>query len=201
MIDHNAETQNPAVRKALRRRMIARREALLPQEVARMSAEISAHLLAIFPEPPGEPVGFCWPIRNEPDIRAALCRWQAAGTRLALPVATPAEPLRFRAWRPGTPLSPDPCGIPAPESGAWLIPKVLLIPVNAFNRDGFRLGYGGGLFDRTLATLTPRPLVIGLGFAFNQTEALQPEAHDQAMDWIFTETGGYRFPLARSASQ
>ncbi|MDR3351457.1 MAG: 5-formyltetrahydrofolate cyclo-ligase [Zoogloeaceae bacterium] len=191
--------QAEALRRALRQRMLARREALTPEEVARLSAAVSARLLATFPVPPEGPIAFCWPIRNEPDIRAALLRWQADGITLALPVAAPGMPLRFRAWRPETPLCPDRYGIPAPAKGAYLIPRTLLIPVNAFNRDGFRLGYGGGFFDRTLATLIPRPLAIGVGFDLSQTDNLPPQAHDQPLDWIITETRGSRFPLPQEA--
>lgn len=175
-------------RNALRREMVARRAGLSPEQHAEMSARIVGHLLNFFSQFDGMTIGFCWPIKNEPDVRAAIDAWRQSGARATLPVVTaPNTPLAFREWRPETPLMPDRHGIPTPMEGDWLTPDALLLPLNAFDMAGFRLGYGGGYFDRTLAALSPRPLAIGVGFEMNRVESIRPEPHDQALDWIVTE--------------
>ncbi|MDR2678033.1 MAG: 5-formyltetrahydrofolate cyclo-ligase [Zoogloeaceae bacterium] len=184
------ETHCAVTRQDLRQRMLAARAALAAETVARWSAAICAQLVARFPTAPGKLAGFCWPIQNEPDVRAALRAW---GIPLALPVVTAADrPLAFRGWTPETELFPDRYGIPTPASGDWLQPDVLLIPLLAFDAAGFRLGYGGGFFDRTLAALAPPPLAIGVGFECNRVARLPVAAHDLPMDWIVTEAGSWR---------
>ncbi len=180
-------------RDQLRRHMIAIRRKLAPATVAGWSAMIVAHLLESFARPPGQCIAFCWPIHHEPDVRPALTAWQAQGCQAALPVVTaPARPLAFRPWSPDTRLEPDRYGIPTPTAGPWVRPDVLLLPLNAFDAAGYRLGYGGGFFDRTLASLDPRPLAIGVGFELNRVDSIQPEVHDQPLDWIVTEAGCFR---------
>lgn len=181
---------NTAWRRALRRDMAARRQALAPAEYAELSARLVAALLATLPLEAGAVVGFCWPVKNEPDVRPALAVWRQRGIAAALPVVVAADaPLAFRAWLPETPLAPDRYGIPTPTGGAWITPSVLLLPLNAFDGAGYRLGYGGGYFDRTLAALTPRPLAVGVGFELNRVDSIRPQAHDQRLDWIVTEAG------------
>jgi 5,10-methenyltetrahydrofolate synthetase len=107
-------------------------------------------------------------------------------------VITEDAPLRFREWTPDGPLAPDRYGIPTPTAGAWLTPDLILLPLNGFDDAGYRLGYGGGYFDRTLAALVPRPLAVGVGFAINRIDSIRPEPHDQRLDWIVTEDGAFR---------
>lgn len=164
--------------------------ALSAAEHARLSERIAAHL-ADLPAP--KICAFCWPIKNEPDIRAAIERWRATGSRICLPVVVePDAPLRFRAWAADEPLQPDRYGIPTPVAGDWLTPDLILMPLNGFDAAGYRLGYGGGYFDRTLAALQPRPLAVGVGFECNRAASIRPAAHDQRLDWLFTENGGFR---------
>ncbi|MRR51927.1 MAG: 5-formyltetrahydrofolate cyclo-ligase, partial [Rhodocyclaceae bacterium] len=113
-----------------------------------------------------------------------------AGWRLALPVVTiPNAPLAFRAWTPATATSKDRYGIPTPLDGDWLTPTVLLLPLVAFDNAGYRLGYGGGYFDRTLAAMVPSPLAVGLGFELARVPSIHPEPHDMRLDAIITEAG------------
>ncbi len=183
----------PLHRDHLRKAMIAARKQLPASTVSAWSAAIVRHLLKVLPQPPGRCIAFCWPIHHEPDVRAALAAWQQQGSLAALPVVTaPAQPLAFRAWTPDTRLEPDRYGIPTPAEGPWVQPDVLLLPLNAFDAAGYRLGYGGGFFDRTLASLDPRPLAIGVGFELNRVDSIQPETHDQPLDWIATEAGCFR---------
>jgi len=182
---------NTAWRRGLRQEMVTRRAALSVAEHDALSARIVAHALAALPAP--VVAAFCWPIKHEPDVRALLADWAKTGVRTALPVVVAeGQPLAFREWTPETPLAPDRYGIPTPTAGEWLTPDLILLPLNGFDAAGFRLGYGGGYFDRTLAALAPRPLAVGVGFEINRVDSIRPEAHDQRLDWIVTENGAFR---------
>ena len=182
---------NTAWRQALRRDMVARRAALGADEHAAWSASIVGHLQAALPLP--GIVAFCWPIKHEPDVRAVVECWTRSGARAALPVVLePATPLVFREWKADSPLVPDMYGIPTPIEGELVQPDMILLPLNGFDAAGFRLGYGGGYFDRTLAAFSPRPLAVGVGFEINRLPDIRPEAHDQRLDWIVTEKGAFR---------
>jgi 5-formyltetrahydrofolate cyclo-ligase len=182
-------------RQALRRRMLALRQQLSDTQRARLTTALCDHLRAAIQPRPGQVVAFCWPIRGEPDLRPLLHGWRRQGIVTALPVVQAADAaLAFRAWDETTPLQADRHGIPTPTAGAWLHPDILLIPVNAFDAAGYRLGYGGGYFDRSLATLQPRPLAVGVGFEINRVASILPEPHDQQLDWIVTEAGAFRSP-------
>ena len=171
--------------------MVARRAALSASEHDALSARIVAHLLAALPAP--LVAAFCWPIKHEPDVRALLAAWAVAGVRAALPVVVAeGQALAFREWTPETQLDPDRYGIPTPSTGEWLTPDLILLPLNGFDAAGYRLGYGGGYFDRTLAALAPRPLAVGVGFEINRLDSIRPEAHDQRLDWIVTEDGAFK---------
>ena len=138
-------------------------------------------------------VGFCWPMKNEPDILPLLTTWRAVGgttfdALLPVVVDTGAA-LAFRAWAPDIPMVEDRFGIPTPAVGDFLLPQALLIPLVAFDTAGYRLGYGGGFFDRTLTSLQPRPLAIGVGFELCRVDTIHPEPHDQRLDAVVTEAG------------
>ena len=182
---------NTAWRRALRRDMTRRRAALAGAEHEALSARIVAHALAALPRP--KVAAFCWPIKHEPDLRALLASWTSVQVRAVLPVVVAENaPLRFREWTPDSRLAPDRYGIPTPTAGEWLTPGLILLPLNGFDDAGYRLGYGGGYFDRTLAALSPRPLAVGVGFEINRVASIRPEAHDQRLDWIITENGAFR---------
>ncbi len=186
--DHSGAAGDENIRRFLRQSLLMRRRALPEQEYAYLSAAIRARLAAEFPELAHAAVAFCWPVKNEPDLRPLMVEWHAAGARAALPVVVGAdEPLVFRAWRPGQMLREDRYGIPGPDEGAFLVPQAVIAPVVAFDAAGYRLGYGGGLFDRTLAALTPRPLAIGVGFGFQRVASIRPQVHDERLDAVVTE--------------
>jgi 5,10-methenyltetrahydrofolate synthetase len=182
---------NTALRRGLRRDMVARRSALADDEHARLSALIVAHLKNSLPCP--RLLALCWPIKHEPDVRAIVADWGAAGARAALPVVVSTDaPLAFRVWSASMPLALDRYGIPTPMAGDFVVPDLILLPLNGFDDAGYRLGYGGGYFDRTLAALSPRPLAVGVGFEINRLASICPESHDQRLDWIVTEAGAFR---------
>lgn len=141
----------------------------------------------------GTVVAGYWPIGDEIDPRPLMECLAGAGCRLVLPVtAARGQPLAFRAWEPGDPLEPGPHGTFHPLASApELLPAVLLVPLLAFDRQGFRLGYGGGYYDRTLETLRRRAQVrtIGLAFASQQVTAVPRDGHDQPLDLVATEEG------------
>ena len=190
-----AETQKNR-RRALRERLLAVRQALSPEECEERSAKIRTHLQHTFSQLSIQRVAFCWPICTEPDLRPLMQYWLDAGDtrfKALLPVVVGvAEPLAFRAWTPDCSMQDDRYGIPTPIEGEFAVPEVLLIPVNAFDAQGYRLGYGGGFFDRTLAALNPAPLTIGVGFELSRVETIDPQAHDIRLDAIVTEAGVFR---------
>ena len=122
-----------------------------------------------------------------------LRKLAAQGGRVALPVALQSDaPLIFRAWRDGQPLEPDAARIPSPTAEAQtLTPSLVIVPLLAFDRCGYRLGQGGGFYDRTLQALRAAgPLfTIGLAYAGQEIDQVPREIHDQALDAILTESG------------
>ncbi len=152
-------------------------------------------VLAALPGPTG--VAVCGPVKHEADLRPLIADWIAAGDpgfMALLPVVVDAgRALAFRAWRPGEPLVADRYCIPTPTHGDFVAPQALLLPVNGFDSAGYRLGYGGGFFDRTLAALDPPPLAIGVGFELSRVDSIDPQPHDQRLDAMVTEAGVWRF--------
>ncbi len=198
--DNTPETQenSPAERRrTLRRQLIELRLALPTARCTELSKAICAHLQQNFPQLANLRVGFCWPVKNEPDLLPLMEAWHLGalpGFKALLPVVVETgSALAFREWAPDLPLIADRYGIPTPASGEFLTPQALLLPVNAVDAQGYRLGYGGGFFDRTLAALTPKPLAIGVGYEMARVESIQPEVHDMRLDALVTEAGVLRF--------
>ena len=98
-------------------------------------------------------------------------------------------PLVFREWWPGVAMTPGVFDLPVPDDTNVVQPHALLIPPVGFDAHGFRLGYGGGFFDRTLAACTVQPLKIGVGFELSRLPTIQPQSFDVPMDFIVTEAG------------
>jgi 5,10-methenyltetrahydrofolate synthetase len=182
-----------SLRAEMRAACLRKREALASSARERLGAAICAGLLARFPSAPAPTVGFCWPVRGEPDIRPVVRAWIRAGARAALPVVDrTAKHLDFHRWDPDRNLADGPFGIPVPATTEALRPGCLLVPMVGFDAAGYRLGYGGGYFDRTLAPWEPRPLLIGVAFELSRLDSVLPQAHDVPVDWVATETGVFR---------
>ncbi|RDK06144.1 5-formyltetrahydrofolate cyclo-ligase [Cupriavidus lacunae] len=178
-------------RRALRTQLLAQRAALPSRADA--DARIAASLSELLAGLAVRCLGFYWPIQQEFDARGAVAQWLAAepGRQAALPaVSRPGAPLDFHLWTPDTPMATGHYGIPVPDGTDAATPDALLIPCVGFSPDKFRLGYGGGFYDRTLAALAPRPLAIGIGYEACRVP-LQAQAHDIAMAWIVTESGAF----------
>jgi 5-formyltetrahydrofolate cyclo-ligase len=183
-----------AWRKQLRRDLIQRRQAVSADRMQAWRAAIDLHLLYGFPGLAKGVLAFCWPIRKEYDARHLLRQLRAQGATTVLPaVVAPNAPLLFREWHPGVEMAVGKLDIPYPAAGAELLPDSVLLPVNGFDKQGYRLGYGGGFFDRTLQSLGARkPLVIGVGFELAALDTIRPQTWDIPMDYMVTERGVYR---------
>ncbi|MBE9557914.1 MAG: 5-formyltetrahydrofolate cyclo-ligase [Proteobacteria bacterium] len=174
---------------ALRREATARRRELVaPDDATRLLID---NLLGAGAIPAGATVSGFWPIGGEIDLLPVLRALAARGHEIALPVVVgKARPLVFRAWRDGDEMSEGPWGIREPlESAPEIAPRVLLVPLLAFDRAGYRLGYGGGFYDRSLEGLRARGAVtaIGAAWAGQEVSAVPHGAHDQPLDWMLTE--------------
>jgi 5-formyltetrahydrofolate cyclo-ligase len=186
-----------AWRRATRAELLARRQAVAAGRAAETAAVVADLVGRGVPGLTTACVGFYWPFRGELDLRPLAADVVARGARAALPaVVARAQPVEFRAWTPGMTLAPDAVGIPAPPPGAATRPAILLVPLLGFDEAGYRLGYGGGYYDRTLAALGRKPLVVGVGYALGRLPTIRPQPHDVAMDAIATEDGLDWFPRA-----
>ena len=174
-------------------RLIAAREALGAPALETMRRRIDDHLERSFPGLATSTLAFCWPVRGEYDARPVTQRLRDRGAITALPVVVaPRQPLLFRAWHPGVTLASGPLGIPYPADSDPIVPTVLLLPMNGWDAAGYRLGYGGGFFDRTLASMSPRPAAIGVSYELARLATIHPQSWDIPMDWVVTERGVYR---------
>jgi len=182
-------------RKTERQRLRTARLAVSAEARAIMAAAVARHLdvllAARFGPVAGRVISCYWPIKAELDLRFWLADLHARGARVALPmVEVQAAPLVFRVWHPGMAMAHGHWNIPVPPPDAErLTPEVTLAPVVGWDEAGYRLGYGGGYFDRTLAALAPRPLVIGVGPQAARIATIYPQPHDIAMTAIVTEAG------------
>lgn len=171
----------------LRRALLERRLRIDDAERARMDAAIAAHLAHLLTTQPVASLGLFWPIRKEPDLLDLYRRLAVQGMRLSLPLVTEKKaPLRYVRWAPDDPMVKDSFGIPVPEKKFFVeMPDAVLVPCVGFNSQRFRIGYGGGFYDRTLA-LTPKPLAIGIAYSCQLAE-FDIGPHDIPLDLIVTE--------------
>ncbi|MXS79477.1 5-formyltetrahydrofolate cyclo-ligase [Nitrosomonas eutropha] len=152
------------------------------------SDAITAALTQGFPILENQRIGFYWPHQGEYDPVPAMTDLRARGATLALPeVIGKGEPLRFIEWWPGAPMKKDIYGISFPDNTREITVDSIIIPLLGFDEQGYRLGYGSGYFDRTLATMNPRPLAIGVVFEMLRLPTIHPQQHDIPMDYIVTE--------------
>lgn len=174
-------------RKAERERLIAARLAILADTRAVLSARIAELLDGIVGDVGGRIVSLYWPFRGEPDLRPWMAGIVERGGTTALPVVVEkAHPLVFRAYRPGDRLEKGVWNIPVPAEGPPVVPDIVIAPLVGVDPENYRLGYGGGFFDRTLAALPAKPLVIGVGYAMQRIATIHPQPHDIPMDRIVT---------------
>lgn len=182
-------------RRSERARLLAARQRMSVAERGVVNRAINHHVAGFlrerFADLAGCTLSGFWPIKGEPDLRQLLSDWHAAGASTALPVVEIRHaPLVFRRWTPQTRMVRGDWNIPVPATGAEAVrPEVTLAPLVGWDDACFRLGYGGGYFDRTLAALTPRPFVIGIGFQAARLATIYPQPHDIRLDAVVTEAG------------
>jgi 5-formyltetrahydrofolate cyclo-ligase len=177
-------------RRSERQRLLALRTGVPPAERQRWGQQIERSLRSLLEERPGIILGVYWPFQAEFDPRPMIDWVIAQGSAVALPAVIDKKgPLEYRAWRPGEPLADGVWNIPVPQQRNLVIPQAVLAPLVGFDGACYRLGYGGGYFDRTLAALSPRPQAIGVGFELSQIETIFPQPFDIPMDIIVSEAG------------
>jgi 5-formyltetrahydrofolate cyclo-ligase len=189
-------TDWPAVktwRAQMRPALIARRTALSIKDRQERGERAKARLDAEIDLAPHRVLGIYWPIRAEIDVRDIAIRHIEAGGIAALPVVVRKNaPVEFWPWEPGTSMRRGFWNIPVPASGTAVRPDALIIPLVGFDAACFRLGYGGGYYDRTLAALSPLPLRIGIAYAETQIATIYPQPHDVPMSVVVTDRGVHR---------
>jgi 5,10-methenyltetrahydrofolate synthetase len=183
-------------KKALRKRLVEQR-LNMPDRLQR--CDLLQRVLRIWlVNRPDIVIGAYWPIKGEFDPLPALHRWKEDGElldepqprRIGLPVVDKLhKTLKFHAWFPGCPMEEDAYGIPKPKDTEVIVPTLLFVPCVGYGPGGFRLGYGGGFYDRTLSELQPKPYTVGLGFTNAFLEDLEPEPHDVPLDAILNDNG------------
>ena len=177
-------------RRAERARLIAARMAVPVAERHAWNARLEAHLERVLATYAPRCVGFYWPFKAEFDPRPLIRRLLASGCEAALPaVLAPKTAMEFRRWTPESPMESGVYDIPTPKERNIAVPDLVLAPVVGFDAARYRLGYGGGYFDRTLAALEPRPTAIGVGFELARLPTVHPQPHDIPMAAVVTEVG------------
>ena len=192
----NSDGSTALEKKALRKRLIEQR-LNLPDRAQR--ADLLQQVMRIWLVGRADAViGAYWPIKGEFDPLPALHRWKEDGElieqpqprRIGLPVVDKVhKTMRFHAWYPGCPMEEDAYGIPKPKDTEVLKPTLLFVACLGYAPGGYRLGYGGGFYDRMLATLWPHPVTVGLGFAPGFLPDFEPEPHDLPLDAILNDHG------------
>jgi 5-formyltetrahydrofolate cyclo-ligase len=191
---------DPLQRKANWRKQLVEERLHLEDRLARNDA-LQRVMRVWLVDRPDVVIGAYWPIKGEFDPLPALFRWQEAGMeadamgatrrrRIGLPVINKIDKtLTFHTWYPGCPMEEDAYGIPKPKDTEIIQPTLLFVPCVGYGPGGYRLGYGGGFYDRTLAALQPKPFTVGLGYTNGFLPDLEPEPHDVPLDAILNDNG------------
>jgi 5,10-methenyltetrahydrofolate synthetase len=177
-------------RRQERARLIALRLARPAAEREAIAAKVAQELDGLITPAPDTLVSLYWPFRGELDLRGWMRGHVARGGRVALPVVVAkGQPLIFREWHPGIRMAHGVWKIPIPAEGPEVVPQVVIAPLVGHDPACYRLGYGGGFFDRTLASLAEAPLKIGVGDGSGAIASIFPQPYDIPMDVILTEAG------------
>ena len=177
-------------KKTLRRQLQAEREGLIDRHQRSMHLQEVLRVWLLGRQ--DSSIGAYWPIKGEFDALPALFRWSEADPkrRIGLPVVDKlSKQLSFQVWYPGCEMEADAYDIPKPKGTPVFQPTLLLVPCVGYGPRGVRLGYGGGFYDRTLATLVPRPFTVGLAYSQGFLPWLQAEPHDVPLNTVLTDEG------------
>jgi 5-formyltetrahydrofolate cyclo-ligase len=187
-------------RKEARQRMLAARAAMTLAVREELSRRLIAQLRPVLKDRPG-PVSFYWPIKAEPDLKPLMRALDEAGIEVCLPVCIRiGEPLTFRRWTKGAKMERGFWDIPVPADPTEVRPRTLIAPIVGYDGAGYRLGYGGGFFDRTLAKLGGDAAAIGIGWSLFRLPTIHPQPHDVRMAAIVTENGVLADTAVRASS-
>ena len=192
----NSEELAAAAKKALRKELLEKRHNM-PDRLLREDMLQQAMRIWLVGRT-DTVIGAYWPIKGEFDPLPALHRWKEDGElldqpqlrRIGLPVVNKQhKTMIFHAWYPGCPMEEDAYGIPKPKDTEVIVPTLLFAPCVGYGPGGYRLGYGGGFYDRMLATLEPKPFTVGLGFGVGYVPDFESEPHDLPLDTILNDYG------------
>jgi len=179
-----------------RMRIEARRKRDDAAKSGEIGAALAVNIETAITIPSSAVIAGFWPIGSEVDIMPALARYAVLGHAIALPVVVGrGTPLVFRRWRDGDDMDTGPFDIAEPKAAAEdLSPEVLFVPMLSFDRAGYRLGYGGGFYDRTLRRLRARKAIVAIGVAYGVQEFLETPhgPNDEPLDWIVTERKAFK---------
>jgi 5-formyltetrahydrofolate cyclo-ligase len=176
-----------AWRREQRALLYAAREALTADQRHEAARKIAAGLERYCADNKPRRIGLYWPIKHEPNL-LAWARERSQELRFCLPVVVArGQPLEYWHWTPGDAMRSGVWGIQVPARRDVVTPDVMIAPLVGFDRERYRLGNGGGYFDRTLASLADRPCVIGVGYSRGELETIYPQPYDIPMDLILTE--------------
>lgn len=180
----------PQWRRRQRTRLLEQRIAAGGEQRKLWNAAIDAPLRALLPDAQGTVIALYWPFKGEFNTRPLMRDLHAQGACPALPtVVEPKAPLEFRLWHPDAEMIRGVYNIPVPKARHAVVPTVIIAPLVGFDAAGYRLGYGGGYYDRTLGALRPKPFTIGVGFELSRLDTVHPQPHDIPMDVVVTEAG------------
>jgi 5,10-methenyltetrahydrofolate synthetase len=169
--------------------LLAKREAISSETRQQAAQYVAARLNEYIAASGCSSIGLYWPIKHEINLRS-WAQDLAHGNKvvLCLPVVVARKaPLEYWRWQHGEKLARGIWDIPVPARRDVVIPDLMLAPLVGFDRANYRLGYGGGYFDRTLTALSPPPMVIGVGYAFSALDSIFPQPHDIPMDAVVTD--------------
>ena len=195
----DAQPDQASLKAMWRKQLVAERERLEDRFARNEALQRVVRVWLV--ERPDTVIGAYWPIKGEFDPLPALFRWQEAGMeadaagairrrQIGLPVVNKVDKtLTFPTWYPGCPMEEDAYGIPKPKDTEIIQPTLLFVPCVGYGPGGYRLGYGGGFYDRTLAALQPRPYTVGLGYTNGFLPDLEPEPHDVPLEAILNDNG------------
>jgi len=192
----NSDDRKTLEKKALRKALVGNR--LQMPDRRERSALLQDVMRIWLVGRPDTVIGAYWPIKGEFDPLPALHRWKEDGElidqpqlrRIGLPVVDKVhKTMVFHAWHPGCRMEEDAYGIPKPKDTEVIVPTLLFISCVGYGPGGYRLGYGGGFYDRTLAILEPRPFTVGLGYTQGYLPDFESQPHDIPLDAILNENG------------
>jgi 5,10-methenyltetrahydrofolate synthetase len=192
LVEYDAQAAKDVAvwRKAERQRLIGWRQGVSNDERLGHAAKICACLFELIKPNETHIISAYWPFKGELDLRPFMVAAIEAGATIVLPVVEQRNtPLQFRYWTPDVKMERGIWGILQPVSPEPFLPNVVIAPLVGFDDKGYRLGHGGGYYDRTLAAYAEQPQKIGVGFEEQHLNTIYPQPHDVPMDAIFLASG------------